>query len=479
MSAPFGERDTKLTDHRELDVGPKHKSLYIGLLYNIVIGLLLGLLVWGSVMIPSYYIINHYYVTEKMQQNRREEYLVSLQKYVSDNNISLDESGEITEWVRNNPYVYLLVYQGEGDKTPSSGSEAIAPGAKDKLTEHSGARVDESLERNELIASARSHGYTRLDLEDGSVIVAITEYTENLFYTAFSFISILAAALTFVLMLVRYIRILIERVKRFESDITIVSEIDMNYEIMSEGVDELSNLSHKVETMRQTMLDHIKSEQEAREANTELITSISHDIRTPLTVIMGYIEMMKSHVKDDEAMASYVSATESTALRLKQLSDDMFKYSLLFGDTDKIVKMEEYDAVTLFDQILTEHILLMRERGYDIISSTVGEALLEGSVVNTDPQNLMRIIDNIFSNMSKYADKDKPIYISCGFDSGKLIIEFKNSVRHDNEGAESNGIGIKTCLRLGKLVADKFEYENDGEMFTCRLYMNIKKPKEV
>ena len=473
MSAPFGERDTKLTDHRELDVGPKHKSLYIGLLYNIVIGLLLGLLVWGSVMIPSYYIINHYYVTEKMQQNRREEYLVSLQKYVSDNNISLDESGEITEWVRNNPYVYLLVYQGEGDKTPSSGSEAIAPGAKDKLTEHSGARVDESLERNELIASARSHGYTRLDLEDGSVIVAITEYTENLFYTAFSFISILAAALTFVLMLVRYIRILIERVKRFESDITIVSEI------MSEGVDELSNLSHKVETMRQTMLDHIKSEQEAREANTELITSISHDIRTPLTVIMGYIEMMKSHVKDDEAMASYVSATESTALRLKQLSDDMFKYSLLFGDTDKIVKLEEYDAVTLFDQILTEHILLMRERGYDIISSTVGEALLEGSVVNTDPQNLMRIIDNIFSNMSKYADKDKPIYISCGFDSGKLIIEFKNSVRHDNEGAESNGIGIKTCLRLGKLVADKFEYENDGEMFTCRLYMNIKKPKEV
>lgn len=468
-----------MTEHKEFYSVPKYKSLYTGLLKNILLGVLLAVLVWGVITLPSTYIINRYYADEEMQAKRREEYISDLQEYALTNHITLDSSNEIAEWIRRNPYVYLLVYQGSDDKTPSADNVAIAPGAKDKLTEYSGTRIGESLDRNQLIAAARSHGYERIYLSDGSVIVAIAEYTENLYFTAFDIIGFMAAVITFLLMLVRYIRIVIERIKRFESDITIVSEIDMNYEIISEGADEIANLSKQVETMRRTMLDHIKSEQEAREANTELITSISHDIRTPLTVIMGYIEMMKDHSNGDEAMENYILATESTALRLKQLSDEMFKYSLLFGDTDKILKLEEYDAITLFDQLLSEHILLMRERGYDIRLFEVGKTIEDGSVVKTDPQNLMRIVDNIFSNMSKYADKDHTIMINKGMVGSNLVIEFKNKISENIDGAESNGIGLKTCLRLGSLVAKKFEYEKDDDFFICRLIMKISKPEEV
>ena len=415
-----------------------------------------------------------------MQKNRREEYLSDLSEYVYEKQITLETSEQIGGWVRDNPYVYLLVYQSAMNTETASYSpmENVRPSEKDKIIELAGSRIDESLDRDELLAAAAKNGYYKIELVDCSVIVAINEYTENLYLVTFNFISIMAAILTFLLAIVGYVRVLIERIKRFEGDVTIVSEIDMGYEIVSEGRDEIANLSTKVETMRRTMLDHIKSEQEAREANTELITSISHDIRTPLTVLMGYIEMMKDHTEGDETMQSYIEATENTAMRLKHLSDDMFKYSLAFGDTKKSVRLDEYDFLTLSEQLFSEHFLLMRENGYDIRVEVTGEEIKEGTTVYTDASNLMRIVDNVFSNLRKYADIDSPVVFVMHSDGSTMTLECRNRIRANTEGAESNGIGLKTCVRLGSLVARKFEYKADGELFVCRLVLDIRPPKE-
>ena len=272
---------------------------------------------------------------------------------------------------------------------------------------------------------------------------------------------------------IRYTRELIDRIKRFESDVTIVAEIDMGYEIVSEGADEISVLTDKVEQMRRRMLEHIRSEQEAHETNAALIASISHDIRTPLTVLMGYLEMMRAQGTTDEVMESYISATESTAQRLKQLSDDMFKYSLAFGDTESSVKLDEYDAATLMEQLLSEHLFLMREMGYDIRLSLAGEQLRAGSLMRTDPPNLMRIIDNVFSNLRKYADISQPILLSYGVSGARLMLECRNTIRKDTAETESHGIGLKTCKRLASLIAEKFEYAVEGDSFVCRLYVPL------
>ena len=466
-----------MTEYKEGGV-TKQKSLYLGLFYTIVIGILLAVAVLYSIRLPATQIINRYYVTDEMSSNRREAYLEDLQSYVTENKIDHKNTAMIAQWVRDNPYVYLLVYETYEETDPKASlvratlSNRVYPGARDKLSELPGSRIDESIPRETLISEATSYGYYKIKLLDGDIIVAITEYTQNLYLSVFSLISFFAAGLTFILVLVRYIRVIIERIKRFESDVTIVSELDMSYEIVSEGSDEISKLSKNVETMRRTMLDHIKNEHEAREANTELITSISHDIRTPLTVLMGYIEMMKERGADDDVMKSYIEATENTAMLLKQLSDDMLKYSLAFGETERSVRMEEYDAATLMEQLFSEHILLLREKGYDIHTESVGE-IPEGSSLRTDAQNLMRIVDNVFSNISKYADPDYPIYITPSTRHEFVTVEVKNRIRKNPEGAESNGIGLKTCTRLASLVAKRFEYEKGEDEFTCRLVLKL------
>lgn len=464
-----------MTEFREKRRGLRYKSLYLGLFANIAKGILLALLVFVVIFIPSRYIIKNQYVTSDMQRLRRAQYLTSLQNYVIDNDITESNADKIGDWIRRNPYVYLLVYKNTRvEPMGYTDGATFVPNPKNEFKEYMGSRIDESIERDELIASATNNGFYKITLTDGALTVAIVEYTENLYYGVFTVISIVASALTFVFSLVGYIRQLIDRIKRFAGDVTIVSDIDMNYEIISEGLDEISALSGNVEQMRQKMLGHIKNEQEAREANTELITSISHDIRTPLTVLLGYIDMMKEHSADDEVMQSYVSATESTALRLKHLSDDMFKYSLAFGETQKSVKLDEYDATTLFEQLFTEHFVLMREMGYDLRNELWGENIKPGSTIRTDADNLMRIVDNVFSNLRKYADSTQPIYFIHGVEGGKFRLECRNRIRRDTEEAESNGIGLKTCVRLASLVADRFEYGKEGDDFYCRLVIDIR-----
>ena len=459
-----------MTEYKEQSNIPKQRSLYVGLLYNIARGLIFAIVGWLLVMISSYYFIAVNYTTPERQTERHADYIVDLQSFVNENNIDEENSVEIADWVRNNPYVYLIIYY---DNTSAQESGSTKP------SEFTGSRIDESIDRAALVEAAVSRGYHKILLADNvQVTVALAEYTENLYYTTFNVVSVAAAMLIFTMSLVQYIRVIIDRIKRFESDVTIVSEIDMGYQIVSEGEDEISTLSGKVEQMRQRMLSHIKSEQEARETNAELLSSISHDIRTPLTVLMGYIEMMKEHGEQDELMTSYISATESTALRLKQLSDDMFRFSLAFGDTEKLVNLEEYDARTLFEQLFAEHFVLMREMGYDIRLERVSEELKEGSIIRTDAPNLMRIVDNVFSNLRKYADKDKPIVFSYEVRGDRLIFECKNSILVNDEKAESHGIGLKTCKRLGSLIADKFEYAVEGDLFISRLYVPLRNNKE-
>lgn len=463
-----------MIDFKEIPSKRRSRSLYFGLFRSIAVGLIFAVVSFFLLFISSVVGVNELYITDEKKAERREEYLSSLEMFIDEKEVTLTTVDTLSEWVRANPYVFLLVYY-KADAIPTVMPPSVdAPDASYRSIEFPGARIDDSLKSEELIDDATAGGFYRIELADSSITVALSEYGEEFYYSTFGTVSIGVAAVVFILVIVNYVRVIIVRIKRFESDVTIVSEMDMDYEIISDGADEIARLSSNVERMRRRMLDHIKSEQEARQANTELITSISHDIRTPLTVLMGYIEMMKEQ-ECDEIMQSYIASTENTALRLKQLSDDMFKYSLAFGDTKGMITLEEYDALTLFDQLLSEHMVLMHEMGYEIFLQHTGETIEDGAVVVTDAQNLMRIIDNIFSNLRKYADISHPIILNIEVGKNRMVFECKNKIRTDTEGAESNGIGLKTCARLASLVADKFEYGiEDEDFFVTRLSLDFR-----
>jgi signal transduction histidine kinase len=448
-------------NRRRRRLSERYESLYFGLFANIILGALLAALTYGVIAIATGLIIDFGYSSEASKDKRREKYAAELQEYVDESAISSGDTESLSKWASDNKYVYVLLYK--------DGELVFSP---DMKYDEAGIAAGMYPNRDELIGEALANEPFAINMADGTVFASFSDYSVEFVRGAWTLVAIFIAFLVLTTTLITYLRQVIGRIKRLESDVTVVSYVNMNHRVECEGEDEIARLSKNVETMRHSLIESIEKEKDAREANTELVTSMSHDIRTPLTVLMGYLEMMRERVGDDEVMRGYVQASEKTATRLKELSDDMFKYALAFGDTGKGVVLEEYEAQTLILQLLSEHLVLLAERGYTHRLTSI-PSFKKSDMRLTDPQNLMRIIDNIFSNLYKYADINEPVEISVERDERCAIIRFKNKIKKNTEGAESNGIGIKTCQRLAEFVLEKFEYENDGEYYSTMLAIKM------
>ena len=447
----------------------KRYSLYLGLIGAIALGAFLALIAYVGVRATSNFLIGKYYITEEGKNARESAYLKSLQRFCDNNELSSTDTDKIKKWARDNRYVYLLVYKDDQlffESEINDGSEL------DEEISFIGDILSHP-DSEELLATAENNGLHELVVSDGLLFASVAEFTELLYYDLANFGALIIAVTVLSLSLIFYVSRIIARIKRLENDVAKVASGDMAHIISADGKDEIATLSSNVENMRISIIDKLRLEREAIDANNELITSMSHDIRTPLTVLLGYLDMMKSYDGTDEVLRGYVAASENTAMRLKHLSDDMFKYSLAFGGSEGGVKLEEYDATTLFEQLLAEHILLMNENGFNM-SLDFDEALRDGEYsVYTDAPNLMRIIDNLFSNLTKYADKNYPVTLSVKLNGYSLTVECKNRISRNADAAESNGIGLKTCKRLASLVAEGFEYSDDGEYFTTKLSLKL------
>lgn len=355
--------------------------------------------------------------------------------------------------------------------TGSSGGSTGSNGGKDDENENpfgSGITIDMPT-REELMAYAAEKEAHLITMSDASVLVSMADFTEYLYYDITNIVAIILAVIVLVIVVLLYSHGVTRRITRIASDVAVVAEGNMDHSIRPDGVDELGRLSRDVESMRSAMLENVAKEREAMDANAELVTSISHDIRTPLTVLLGYLNVMKLHAPDEEMM-SYINASEKTALRLKKLSDDMFSYFLLFGGGATEVDMQEYDAYTLFDQMLSEHVLLLREQGYNVELDIAD--ILTGTVVSTDAGLLKRIIENVMSNILKYADKEHPVSLSARVSDGVLTVRATNVIDHPSVGVESNRIGLKTCRKLASVIGATFGTEEADGRFTVTLIMD-------
>ena len=466
----------------------------------------------------SYSYIDNVYLSEENKKEREKSYVDDLRKFVENNEISSDNTSKLSEWARDNRYVYLIIYKGnelfytsddppkeedsesgkapeedpdenpdEDPEEPPTDDTEKEPGEdEDGKTENEGEGKDDADNKNpggvtidyptreELFEYAKKNGYHTLD-DDGMMMAYLTEFTEYLYYDISNIASLVVALFLVLVIIACYFQIFTNKIIRLGNEVNKVADGDVSHVIKSKGKDEIARLSANVDNMRQSMIENFEKERAAIDANNALITSMSHDIRTPLTVLLGYIDVMQNKSGDDAEMQGYLKAAESTAMRLKKLSDDMFSYFLVFGGKELEINMENYDAVTLIDQMLFEHITLMRESGYNVEFAGLDYDRLGGAVIHTDAQKLIRIFDNVFSNIYKYADKDSSVSIKTEENDDFIAIRFSNRVSKSDNGAESNGIGLKTCKKLGEYINAGFEYNSDGAVFTACLKLKLSK----
>lgn len=423
-------------------------SLTAKMLYVSLFGLLMAVLLYILAGELGCLLVEKVYMSEENVSQRKAEIYSRLNSYVTENNISGKDTKALSLWASENEYVTILVYDGGNQHRRFSGEKAVVP------------------EFNDEYDASRYGNLYPMRFADGTYMVAIVDSSEAREYVLADFSAMAIAAGSMILLLLLCINKMTKRIIALSRAATIVSSGKLEMSISAPGDDEISSLARAMDEMRQSVIEQMSSESRAWQANNELITAISHDIRTPMTSMIGYLGLLcESDFSDTERCRQFSSAAYGKAMDLKSLTDELFKYFLVFGSAQLELDMERYDGRLLLEQLVSEAEFTLSENGFSIQRI---EFQGECSIL-ADPLYLKRVVDNLVSNVMKYGDKARQVTIISELKDARLSLCFSNFITGDLARVESTKIGLRTCKRIMEQMHGGFNIENDGEHFSAEL----------
>lgn len=406
---------------------------------------------------------NYVNISEDEVRERNRGYMEDLQKFVNINRLSVSEAQETNRWT-SGQHLRLVFYRDRDliyyEQDTVSGDKNF----QSYLSEEDRKSYEETLRS---ILDGNSDAYP-ISFTDGTLLVTFVDNTQSFMESVVWFASLSVAAIFFIVFMFIYFNNITWRIRRLANNVKAVEDGNMDMKIYDGGNDEIGRLAQDVNSMRNAVIDNMSKEREAWEANAGLITAMSHDIRTPLTVMMGYMELMEIQ-NEDPAFAEYIESCKKNAEKLKKLSDDMFSYFLVFGKRDFEQNKTVESADGVIRHMLEEHCILLSETGYNV--STCWNC--NGIKILIDQKYFGRVIDNVFSNIGKYAHKDFPVCICVSEKDGKFVIRTENTEKDDVSDAESNRIGNKTCLKIMEQLDGEFISGAVGNKYVNEIVLPI------
>lgn len=284
-----------------------------------------------------------------------------------------------------------------------------------------------------------------------------------------------AAITAFVLWVVYQLHILVEGGKK-------LAEGDLKYQIDTDRMlwifkEHAKNLNSIGEGMSLAVEERMKSER----FKTELITNVSHDIKTPLTSIINYVDLLEKEELNNENAAEYLEVLERQSERLKKLIQDLIESSKAASGSLP-VNMEKLEAGVFLVQTVGEFEEKITENQLELIVKRPEKEVY----ITADGKYFWRVIDNLMNNICKYAQPSTRVYINLEEKEGEVVIIFRNTskyplnisseelmerfVRGDSSRhTEGSGLGISIAKSLMELMGGAFHLSVDGDLFKVEL----------
>ena len=242
------------------------------------------------------------------------------------------------------------------------------------------------------------------------------------------------------------------------------------YTVSVQGQDELSELATGIDEMRRSILKHQQAEDEIRSANSQLVTAMSHDLRTPLTSLMAFLEILdRDKVKSEEQRRHLIHQSLVQTMSIKSMADKLFEYFLVYTSEWEQPEMELRDADEVLGQFWQEYAFTLESHGFTV-ETDFGQ--LHGTV-EINLELLRRAFDNLYANLVKYAEPSKPIRIAYHREGNQVLLTITNTVSVLRNRQESTNIGLNTCRRIFRMHDGCFEtLESDG-LFTVEIRLPV------
>lgn len=258
------------------------------------------------------------------------------------------------------------------------------------------------------------------------------------------------------------------------------NKIDTTYMFgdIKDFAESLNNINQGLQT---AIDDKMKSER----FKTELITNVSHDIKTPLTSIVNYVDLIKKEDCDNQKINEYIEVLDRQSNRLKKLIEDLVEASK--AQTGNLsVELTKCNLSVLINQAVGEFSERLEAKNLQIVQSVENQELH----IMADGRRLWRVFDNLLNNICKYAMSGTRVYIDLICDNGKAVITFRNIselpinaaadelterfVRGDrSRNTEGSGLGLSIAKSLTELQNGSFEISTDGDLFKAKITFDI------
>lgn len=253
---------------------------------------------------------------------------------------------------------------------------------------------------------------------------------------------------------------------------------NLGYQIPLEGMTgELLQFAQDMNAISNVVADAVEDRIKGEHLKTELITNVSHDIKTPLTSIINYADLIGRQPLDSDKIAEYAQVLYRQSSRLKKLIEDLMEVSK--ASTGNLeVFLERCQAGVILSQAMGEFEQRLQEKGIDMIVRQCEEPVW----IMADPRMLWRILDNLMTNICKYAQNDTRVYLLLERQGERAVLTFKNISNHPLEidaaelmerfvrgdrsrHTEGNGLGLAIARSLTELQGGDMQLVTDGDLF--------------
>ena len=318
-----------------------------------------------------------------------------------------------------------------------------------------------------------------------NVVLLFTAYSVVLAFLAAAFAGVGGSFFAFVLGVGWFLAagyFLIRRIDGFDRIVAALQRMrggDLSFRLtdMPEGV--FAAMAEDLGSLGDGMQAALQNEVRAERMKSELITNVSHDLKTPLTSILSYSDLLSQLELTPEEANDYAKIIHQKSLRLKNLTSDLFDISKVQSGVEQMV-CERLDAVTLVRQALAEQ---EAQNSGLVLKVTLPERELP---IWADGRKMSRVLENLIGNCVKYAMKGTRVFVSLDERDGKAVFEVKNTANYEMDFAadeiterfvrgdaarstEGSGLGLAIAKSYTEACGGMFEVEVDGDQFKVRI----------